>query len=112
MLLTPAACRSILAKDSVVAPLRCGLLLKRAEARAGSRLCMMLRSFICQVLHQKWQHKAGCNSQRPSVPKFNFHYVILQDALDDCVAVLRIGLERPRALRIAAEAAVDFARRV
>eukprot|EP00439_Symbiodinium_sp_Y106_P043409 s2978_g5.t1 len=66
MLLTPAACRSILAKDSVVAPLRCGLLLKRAE-----------------VLHQKWQHK---------------------DALDDCVAVLGIGLERPRALRIAAEA--------
>ncbi|CAE7227870.1 unnamed protein product [Symbiodinium sp. KB8] len=54
------------AEDSAVAPLRCGLLLKRAE-----------------VLHQKWQHK---------------------DALDDCVAVLNLGLERPRALHIAAEA--------
>lgn len=54
------------AEDFAVAPLRCGLLLKRAE-----------------VLHQKWQHK---------------------DALDDCVAVLNLGLERPRALHIAAEA--------
>ncbi|CAE7298711.1 unnamed protein product [Symbiodinium pilosum] len=53
-------------EDAGTAPLRCMVLLKRAE-----------------VLHQKWQHK---------------------DALDDCVAALRMGFERPRALCLAAEA--------